>query len=180
VAAPHNKNRYGEEYDPEEIEAIRAEIEVVRDFVAVSGGWAWHFMSPPHTELKHAHDHKDADLFVDPDRLWEMLPLIKSRGFEKVWTRFDGLTENFVRYVKVVEGESRPIKVIFDLFVEKVPTTETPSGVRIVEPNYLISLYGVKHSSESCFSLQIARRLLARGESPIGHPDMTDFSAFLA
>jgi hypothetical protein len=79
MAALHNKNRYGEQYDPEEIAAILAEIEAVREYVAVSGGWAWHFMSPPHSELKHAHDHKDADLFVDPDRLWEMLPLIKSR-----------------------------------------------------------------------------------------------------
>lgn len=51
-------------------------------------------------------------------------------------------------------------------------------GFRVVEPNYLLSLYGHKHSSDLCFSVQIARRLLAQGVSPIGHPDMADYKAF--
>ena len=86
---------------------------------------------------------------------------------------------NKERYVKVVEGKGQPIKVIFDLFVEKVPMAETAGGVRIVEPLYLMGLYGVKHSSEGCFSLQIARNLVAAGESPIDHPKRADYEPFL-
>jgi hypothetical protein len=72
MAAPHKIERYGETWNAEEIAVVQAEIEAVRDFTVVSGGWAWHFMTPPHPEYKHAHDHKDADLFCEPDRVWEL------------------------------------------------------------------------------------------------------------
>jgi hypothetical protein len=70
--------------------------------------------------------------------------------------------------------------VIFDLFTGDAPSVETASGVRVVTPEYLLSLYGVKHSSDLCFSVQIARSLVARGIDPIGRPEMADFKPFLA
>ena len=63
------------------------------ELIVVSGGWAWHFMSPAHDELKHAQDHKDADVFVFPENLWKLLDRLKSDGYEKTWTRFDGVTD---------------------------------------------------------------------------------------
>lgn len=67
MAAPRNPSRYGETWPQHRIDACLAEMESVHPWVILSGGWAWHFMSPVgHTELKHAHDHKDIDLFVPP------------------------------------------------------------------------------------------------------------------
>jgi hypothetical protein len=79
------------------------EIKAIRKYVVISGGWAWHFITPPgHIEFKHAHDHKDVDLFVAPNEVASLLALLKSRGYEKTWTRFDKLPgpQAFSRYVK--------------------------------------------------------------------------------
>ncbi|MEO7719657.1 MAG: hypothetical protein ABIY70_25920 [Capsulimonas sp.] len=179
MGAPHNKKRYGETWNAIDLTVMQTEIEKFRDLVVVSGGWAWHFMSPPHIELKHAHDHKDADLFVHPDILWKMMERMESEGYEKTWTRFDGVTENFVRYTKVAAGE-RPVKVIFDLFIEEVASVETPVGIQVVEPETLLSFYGNKHSSVECFSVAIAKDLLDRGQSPVGHAKMADFTPWVS
>lgn len=80
--------------------------------------------------------------------------------------------------MKTVEG-TKPIKVILDVFTGEVPSVETSLGVRVVEPRHLLSLYGVKHSSEQCFAVQIARRLIAAGISPMGRQEMADYSEFL-
>ena len=135
-------------------------------------------MTPPHAELKHAHDHKDADLFVTPENVPELMTLLLGRGYERVWTRFDGQSDDFHRYVRTMDS-TKPIKVILDLFTGDVPFVVTASGVRVVEPRHLLSLYGVKHSSDQCFAVQIAKRLVAEGISPNGRAEMADFSAFL-
>ena len=178
MGAPHNPRRYGETWDPEHVAALAKEIEAIQGYVIVSGGWAWHYMTPPHPELKHAHDHKDADLFVTPENVPALMTLLRERGYERVWTRFDGQSDDFHRYVQMMEGTT-PIKVILDLFTGDVPFAETVSGVRVVEPRQLLSLYGVKHSSGQCFAVQIATRLLAAGINPVGHAEMADYSEFL-
>jgi len=178
MGAPHNPKRYGETWDPDRLAALVQEIEAIRSLVVVSGGWAWHYMTPPHEELKHAHDHKDADLFVSPERVWELMTLLLGRGYERTWTRFDGESDDFHRYVKTVGG-AKPIKLILDVFTGEVPSVETASGVRVVEPRHLLSLYGVKHSSEQCFAVQIARWLVAVGIDPVGHEAMADYNGFL-
>ena len=178
MAAPHNTKRYGERWNSEDLDALLTEIECVKDLGVVSGGWAWHFMSPPHEELKHAHDHKDVDIFVPPDKVWMMAQRLGERGYERAWTRFDGESDDFHRYVRTIEAE-RPLKVIFDVFTGDVLSVAAPSGVTVVDPAYLLTLYGVKHSSGQCFSVQIARSLIARGISPVGRPEMADFSRFL-
>ena len=76
-------------------------------------------------------------------------------------------------------GGAKPIKLILDVFTGEVPSVETASGVRVVEPRHLLSLYGVKHSSEQCFAVQIARWLVAVGIDPVGHEAMADYNGFL-
>lgn len=46
-------------------------------------------------------------------------------------------------------------------------------GVRVVEPEHLLSLYGTKHSSEECWAVQAARKLLKNGISPVGRPELS-------
>lgn len=181
MAAPHNASRLGENWNPVRLIVMLEEIEAVREYVTLSGGWAWHFMTPPgHAELKHAHDHKDADLFVEPENFGTLVALLKSRGFERTWTRFDDApgSEVFYRYTKMVERGGETVKVMLDVFAETIPFVES-QGYRVVEPSHLLSLYGKKHSSDLCFSVQIARRLVAQGVSPVGHPEMADYSEFL-
>ena len=178
MGAPHNPKRYGEIWDPEHLAVLGQEIEAIKDYVVVSGGWAWHYMTPPHAELKHGHDHKDADLFVAPETVPELMALLLGRGYERTWTRFDGQSDDFHRYVRTMDA-AKPIKVILDLFTGDVPFITTASGVRVVEPRHLLSLYGVKHSSDQCFAVQIAKRLVAAGISPNGRAEMADFSRFL-
>ncbi|MCW3051398.1 MAG: hypothetical protein JWN14_568 [Chthonomonadales bacterium] len=181
MAAPHREDRIGELANATEIAVLGEEILALKDYVTVSGGWAWHFMSPEgHSELKHAHDHKDADLFVAPEKVGELMPILQARGYEKTWTRFDGRqdSQDFVRYTKHVPRDGREVKVILDLFIHTVPSV-LARGIHVVEPNYLLTLYGVKHSSGECFSLKIAKGLLANGENPVGHSAMGDFSPYM-
>jgi hypothetical protein len=44
---PHNPERYGETWDPIRWKVLANEIEAVKEYGALSGGWAWHYMSPP-------------------------------------------------------------------------------------------------------------------------------------
>src|SRR5882762_5059292 len=102
---PHDKSRYGELWDPHRVKVIGEEIEAIREHVVLSGGWAWHFMSPiGHVEYKHAHDHKDVDLFVEPVKVGTVVALLKARGYQKVWTQYDELpsAEDFRRYERHV------------------------------------------------------------------------------
>ena len=185
MSTPHNLTRLGEQWNPQRLAVMQTEIEALKEYVTLSGGWAWHYMTPAeHVEYKHAHDHKDADLFVAPERFAEIVALLKERGYERTWTRFDNRegADTFYRYTKTVEntsGEnSAPVKMMLDVFVEAVPSVEA-GEMRVVEPNYLLSLYGHKHTSDLCFAVRIARRLLAEGKSPVGHPAMADYRAFL-
>lgn len=181
MSVPHNQARYGERWDADRIAAIAKAIALVRQYVVISGGWAWHFMTPPgHIEYKHAHDHKDADLFIEPERLAEAMSVLRAEGYQREWTRHDGKSgsQNFYRYIRYVDDGPRPVKVMLDLFVERVPFV-TVGELRVVEPAYLLTLYGVKHESEYCFSVQIARGLLAQGISPILNVAMGDYRRFI-
>lgn len=180
MSVPHDPERIGETWNPVRLAVFEEELNALREWVVVSGGWAWHFMTPSgHLELKHAHDHKDADLFVRPHDFPALVGLLKSRGYERIWTRFDSLPESrdFYRYGKTVEQEGEAVKILLDVFVSEVPSVEA-SGFQIVEPKYLLSLYGHKHTSDRCFAVRIATDLLARGLDPVGNPAMADYTAF--
>ncbi len=181
MRAPYNPARVGEIWSKTRMAIILEEINAIRNYIVISGGWAWHFMTPSgHLELKHAHDHRDADLFVAPKDMASLLALLKNRGYEKTWTRFDGIPspQAFSRYTKHVQSHKEPVKVMLDLFVAEVPFVET-QGFRVVEPNYLLSLYSVVHGSDQCFSVRIAKRLIAQDINPVGRPEMADYSEFL-
>ena len=175
MGAPHNKERYGELWDQHRVSVYLQEMEAFRDLVVFSGGLAWHFMSPVgHAELKHAHDHKDADWMVPPQNVADAVTRLLERGFTRVWTRYDRLlsVEEFRRYEKVVEAEGeKPMRVTIDFFVKDVPSIEV-RGYRVVEPKTLLSYYGVIHSSDKCFAVQAATKLIARGIDPVGRPEL--------
>jgi hypothetical protein len=175
MGAPHNKSRYGERWPQYRIDAQLVELAHLKQMVVLSGGWAWHFMSPTgHAELKHAHDHKDIDIFVEASSVAAAVSTLKARGFERAWTRYDRLEsdEDFRRYTKVLENPGKPpFKAVIDFFVRDVPQIEE-KGWRVVEPSFLLSLYSNIHSSDKCFAVQAARRLLAAGESPVGRAEL--------
>lgn len=82
-------------------------------------------------------------------------------------------------HLRLVDMDGKLVKVMLDLFVEAVPSVEV-AGFRVLEPSVLLAQYGHRHGSEQCFSVQIARRLLERGISPVGHPEMANYQPFLA
>lgn len=181
MGAPHNKDRYGELWDQHRIDVYLREMSEFRDLVVFSGGLAWHFMSPVgHAELKHAHDHKDADWMVPRANVAEAVSRLLARGFERVWTRYDRLpsVEEFRRYEKLVEEEGhKPMRVTVDFFVNDVPHIEI-NGYRVVDPATLLTYYGASsggiHSSDKCFAVQAASKLLARGVSPVGRRELVE------
>jgi len=165
---PHNPNRAGECWDQRRIDLQLEELAAVQDLVVVSGGWAWHFMSPPgHAEVKTQHDHKDIDVFVRPTDFGDLRSALMARGYQRARTQYDDPSGNFYRFTKFFSIG----KVVFDVFLDEVPSIEV-GGFRIVEPGRLLSFYGVKHTSEECLAVQEARKLVARGESPVGKSEL--------
>lgn len=198
MSDPANPERADETWNPYRLAVLEREVVAIRDFGALSGGWAWHYMSPPHVENKQLHDHKDIDLIVYPHAFASLVTLLQARGYARTWTRFDDPSGEFVRFSRYVEhacpqchedgvladGErfvcvacncswaedpSAVVKVILDLFVSEVPTLELADGITVVDPPTLLGFYGVKHSSIGCVAVRAARELVARGESVPGH-----------
>lgn len=147
------------------------ELEAIKEWAVVSGGLAWHLMSPPHEERKAVHDHKDIDIFVDPEYAGQMIATLKDRGFDRAWTKYDGKTPNFVRYTKYVEDPA-PSKIMIDLFSVKVPSVKLPCGISIVDPKHLITLYSSVHSSTGCVAVVAAYKLIQAGIDPIGRHEL--------
>ena len=169
---PRNPARADEIWNPVRFAVLLEEVTALRDVCIVSGGWAWHFMSPPHVELKLHHDHRDLDLFVRPPELPVAIGRLTERGYERSWSRFDGQSKDkFYRWEKRVGPETESVKVIIDLFVEDVPTVEI-QGFRVVEPKFLLSLYSRVHSTSDCTSVLGARRLVEKGINPLARPEL--------
>ena len=174
---PHNPKRYGETWPQHRIDAYLKLMEHIKPFVVLSGGWAWHFMSPVgHVELKHAHDHKDLDLHVPPIYVGTVVSLLKGVGFVKVRTRYDCFpsAEDFRRYEKAIDdGEHPPFRITIDFFVKSVPFREI-DGWRVVRPETLLTFYGNIHSSGSCCAVKAATRLLEQGIDPVGREELVE------
>ena len=178
MGTPHNKKRYGELWNQNRIDICLKELEVIKPFIILSGGWAWHFISPVgHIEYKHAHDHKDIDLFVEPTNVATLVSLLKGRNFEKVWTKYDKLPsqEDFRRYEKRVEiNVKSSIKVTIDFFVrENVPHLEI-DGWKVTQTKFLLSLYRSIHGSDKCFAVKAAVKLLEEGINPVGRVELVE------
>ena len=171
MADPHNPERYGETYSEEKIRLTEQALQPFKDLVILSGGWAWHYLSPVgHEELKHAHDHKDVDMFIEPGQLWELIRDLKSEGFRKEKTRHD--TNEFMRYVRTEEADGKPFKIVFDIFTRTRVPARRVQGYLVTEPEYLIGLYSDIHSSGNCFAVKAADELLKQGIDPEGREEL--------
>lgn len=166
----------------DKLEAQMETVDAIKDYVIISGGLAWHIMSPPHEETKMIHDHKDVDLFIPPQWANTVIGILKGRGFNKYWTKYDGITPNFVRYgtseirkedIDKPLEEQRSVKVLLDLFLEDIKSIEV-KGYKLVEPKTLLGLYEYSHSSKNCVAVQAAIPLVARGINPVGKIDLIE------
>lgn len=165
---PHNPKRAGELWNQERIDIQLAELTQIKDLVVLSGGWAWHFISPVgHAEIKTQHDHKDLDVFVKPEEFETLRQRFIALGYQRQHTQWDNPSGKFYRFTKYYEGG----KVVYDVFLEDVPFVDI-GGFRVVEPKTLLSMYGVKHTSEQCLAVVEARKLMEKGISPIGRQEL--------
>jgi hypothetical protein len=169
---PRNPARADELWNPVRFNVLLAEVKAIAPGCVLSGGWAWHFMSPPHEELKLHHDHRDIDVFVKPQDLAPFLVELQLRGYQKVWTRFDQHSKDrFYRYEKHVPTPTESVKVIIDLFVEEILNI-TVQGMNVVEPKKLLSLYKRVHSTNDCTAVKAATLLVEKGINPVGRSEM--------
>jgi len=85
------------------------------------------------------------------------------------------LDESFRRYAKSVGAcTGKPVRVTVDFFVRSdVPFREI-DGWRVVEPRFLLSLYSNIHSSDKCFAVQAARKLIEKGIDPVGRSELVE------
>ena len=153
-------------------EKLLAQLDIVQslgDLVVVSGGLAWHIISPPHIEEKIIHDHSDIDLFAIPETSYEVFSKLKSMGYNQFWTKYN--TKNFYRYGQTIQKGVKRVKILIDLYVEKVPFIKI-NGYQIVEPSYLLSLYETTHSSKDCTAVKNATLLMNKNINPIGRMEL--------
>lgn len=165
---PHNPARANDTWNADRVRSQELEIRKFKDLFTVSGGWAWHFMSPVgHKEYKTQHDHKDVDAFVKPAEFTTFLERAKLHGYERAATLHDDPSGNFYRYVKHLPSG----KVVFDIYVQDVPSREL-DGIRFVDPPYLLKLYETTHSSKEAHAVKAAAKLVAAGVDPVQHPTL--------
>jgi hypothetical protein len=178
MGAPHNIKRYGEVWPEFRILHGLEILNKLKDKVIISGGWAWHFMSETgHAEYKHAHDHKDIDVFVKKENTAETVMILQQEGFQKVWTRYDHLQseENFRRYEKTMELENgKSHRITIDFFERNDLETIEINGFTVVKPELLLTFYRNIHSSDKCWAVMAAKDLLQKGIDPIGHPKLSE------
>lgn len=178
MGAPHNIKRYGEVWPECRIQSGLEILEKLKKIIIISGGWAWHFMSETeHTEYKHAHDHKDIDVFVKKENVAQAVMILQEEGFQKIWTRYDHLpsAENFRRYEKTKELENGKFqRITIDFFERNDLETVGANGFTIVRPDVLLSFYRNIHSSDKCWAVTAAKELLEQGIDPVGHPKLSE------
>jgi hypothetical protein len=168
MSALHNLQRYGETWSPVLIAQYLEVLRVIKEFVTISGGWAWHFISPTHIEYKHLHDHKDVDVFVSPIEFLTLIEKLRELGFSRMKTRFD--TNNFQRYVQQ--------RLVIDIFLSEVRELRVQRDGEewfVVEPEYLLSLYKTIHGSKGCVAVVTASELIKKGLKPcklVNHADL--------
>jgi hypothetical protein len=153
-------------------EKLLEQLDVVTSMgnnVIVSGGLAWHIMSPPHVESKIIHDHSDVDLFAIPPHSLEVFAKLKEMRFNRYWTKYT--TKKFYRYGKTANRDGKRVKILIDLFIEDVPFIKV-GNFQIVEPKYLLTLYETTHSSKNCIAVKNATVLMSKGINPIGRMEL--------
>jgi len=161
----HNPKRYGELYNSQHIDNQIEELENIKEFIVLSGGWAWHFLSPPHNEYKHLHDHSDIDIFVKPENFTKVQLTLTENEWFRMKTKYDN--NNFIRYEKIRDGR----KMVIDMFKGEIPNINS-NGWNVTEPNYLLSLYKTVHQSDNCIVVTKSRELIKNGEPIINSEEL--------
>lgn len=161
----HNPARYGETYDSDWIKTQIDILTHIKPLITLSGGWAWHFISPPHNEYKHIHDHKDIDIFVSPQNFTSTQLELESLGFYRMKTKYDN--NEFIRYEKIVDDK----KIVIDMFKKVVPSIEVKRWT-VVDPKYLLELYYSVHQSDQCIAVKASRELLSKGVDIIDNVEL--------
>lgn len=168
---PRNPGRQREEWDTARLYELGREIATLPNYAILSGGWAWHFMSPPHREYKILHDHKDVDIFISPESMGDAVSHLKMCGYQRIWTRFDKVSaDKFTRFEKHTPGG---VKVLLDVFLESPPFIEV-GGYKVVEPRTLLSYYGEIHSTEDCVAVLAAKKLLDKNLPVVGSEELVN------
>jgi len=158
----------------EKLEAQLLAVRAIKDYAVVSGGLAWHLMSPPHEENKKVHDHSDVDLFIIPEHFATAIEILKSMDFHRWWTRYDNITPNFYRYGKTTTWTNgKRVKTELDLFVRKMPYRMV-GEFKVITPEALLPLYQECHSSSRCVAVQSAIQLMKNGIDPLGRIELVE------
>lgn len=172
---------FSQRWNPLRLQVIEQELVAFQPYVVLSGGWAWHFLTPAgHTEYVEAHDHEDADVVVLPQQVAPLMVLLTARGYERTQSLGVGSESDIDmnRYERVVRHHAEPVKVTLEMMVADVPHVEA-GGFRVIEPSLLLT-HAPPYGSRACLSARIARELVARGETVAGHPAMAEYGRFLA
>lgn len=171
MKSKHNILRYGELYDQVHIKDQLEELEKIKNLIILSGGWAWHFISPEHKEYKHLHDHKDIDIFVRPVDFLMVRTILEDNEFHRIKTKYDN--NNFIRYGKIKNNK----KIIIDMFKydKKIPYVTARENFVVVEPKYLLTLYKTIHQTQNCISIQNCLELIESNEEILNNSKMIKF-----
>ncbi len=97
-------------------------------------------------------------------------------GFQKVWTRYDYMPseENFRRYQKTDWlANGKQIRITIDFFESKNLDTISVNGWTLVAPKTLLSFYSNIHSSDKCWAVKAAVKLLEKGQNPVGNSPLS-------
>ena len=151
MGAPHNTARYGEVWPRHKIMIVARELERLRTLIVLSGGWAWHFMSvEDHAEYKHAHDHKDVDLFVHPNEATMLIRTLQAMEYVRVSTRYDTGKKDFQRYEAVAAPKSEaPFKITLEQFVSLLCIARLPPlFVTVLVFLLFVWVRGCRHQSD--------------------------------
>ena len=171
---PRNPARRDEKWDPARVGALESQLRLLFGpselRAGISGGWAWHFMSPPHEEYKLLHDHKDVDVIIPPEMAGVLIPRLQEHGYKKQWTQYD--SNKFHRYEKHVSAGA-PVKVQIDLFLEPGIELIRYADMWLIEPKTLLGFYDRKqHTTDDCVAVKAARKLIKTGTMPMGRPEL--------
>lgn len=150
---------------------LEEEARALGQLGALSGGWAWHFLAPPHEDSELLHDHHDIDLLVDPENVVPAIAALAARGFVRVGTRFvrSSSLHEFRRYERHAIAGGARVKIPVDFFVARVPSRRV-KGVSVVEPAVLLGFYPLQ--KKACWSVRQARLLWSRGLDVENRPEL--------
>jgi hypothetical protein len=155
------------------VEIYLGDLFIIAPDVVISGGWAWHFLSPPgHVETKFSHDHRDVSMFVAPSRMTSVSLDIGELGFTECVLKTDKShgkvpKDEFHRYEKFVDNVG--LKMVFEVTVREVPF-RTIGEYQVLDPKELLKLY--EKSTADWGAVVAARKLIAEGIDPQGRPEL--------